>query len=145
MTIRELDETYFERIKVLFLAVFGAPPWNEHWREEQLDLYLRDLIEVRGSIVYGLFDQDELIGMSVGRVKHWCEGTEYFIEEFCIRGDYQGKGCGRTFLSLIGEKIKERGLNTIYLMTDRTQPAYEFYKHLGFTELPELTSFVKNL
>lgn len=30
-------------------------------------------------------------------------------------------------------------------MTDRNMPAYEFYKHLGFTEIPELTSFVKTI
>ena len=46
-------------------------------------------------------------------------------------------------MEMIGESIKERGLNTIYLMTDRNQPAYGFYKKMGFQELPELTSFVK--
>ena len=145
MIIRELDQSYFEKLKELFRSVFSAPPWNEDWSDEQLDSYMRELIEVRGSIIYGLFDQDEFIGMSVGKIRHWCGGTEYFIEELCIRSDYQGRGCGREFLSLIEEKIKARGLNTLFLMTERSQPAYEFYKHIGFTELPELTAFAKEL
>lgn len=145
MIIRELDESYFENIKALFRSVFSAPPWNEEWSDDQLDSYIRELIEVRQPILYGLFDNDELIGMSIGKVKHWCGGTEYFIEEFCIRGDKQGRGCGRKFFSLIEEKIKDKGLDTIFLLTERTQPAYEFYKHIGFTELPDLTSFVKEL
>ena len=145
MIIRELDDSYFDRIKELFRSVFSAPPWNEEWPDEQLDSYIRELIEVRQPIIYGLFDNDELIGMSIGRVKHWCGGTEYFIEEFCIRNDQQGKGCGRKFFSLIEEKTKDKGLDTILLMTERTQPAYEFYKHIGLTELPDLTSFVKEL
>ena len=94
MIIRELDQSYFEKLKELFRSVFSAPPWNEDWSDEQLDSYMRELIEVRGSIIYGLFDQDEFIGMSVGKIRHWCGGTEYFIEELCIRSDYQGRGCG---------------------------------------------------
>lgn len=43
------------------------------------------------------------------------------------------------------EKLKARGLDTIFLMTERSQPAYEFYKYIGFTELPELTAFAKEL
>jgi len=87
--------------------------------------------------------QGSLIGISLGKIKHWCGGTEYYIEELCIRSDLQGKGYGRTFFKLIEEKLSELGLHTIYLMTDRNQPAYEFYKKLGFRELPELTSFFK--
>ncbi len=84
------------------------------------------------------------IGISIGKIKHWCGGTEYFIEELCIRNELHGKGYGRQFIELIGEKIRERGLHTIYLMTDRNQPAYQFYNRLGFREIPELTSFTKD-
>jgi aminoglycoside 6'-N-acetyltransferase I len=147
MNVAELTITDLEEIKELFRSVFTAPPWNEDWSDgQQLDEYMRDLIEVRGSLLYGLFDSEQnLIGISLGKVKHWCGGTEYFIEEFCIRNEYQKKGCGKSFMEMIGESIKERGLNTIYLMTDRNQPAYNFYKKMGFQELPELTSFVKEI
>ncbi len=95
--------------------------------------------------MYGLYEEEQLIGISLGRIKHWYKGTEYFIEELCIRNDYQGKGYGRLLFELIGEKLKEHNLNTIFLMTDRNQPAYRFYQRLEFRELPELTSFYKEL
>ena len=44
---------------------------------------------------------------------------------------------------MIEQDLVSRGVRTIYLMTDRDQPAYEFYRKLGFTELPEVTSFYK--
>ena len=109
----------------------------------QLDEYLKDLIEVRGSLLFGLYEEEQLIGISLGKIKHWCGGTEYYIEELCVRNDHQGKGYGKEFFALIEGKIKERGIHTIYLMTDRNQPAYEFYKRIGFREMPELTSFFK--
>ena len=144
MKVRELDASYYEDIKGLFREVFSAPPWNEDWSdEEQLDNYLLELMEVRNPIVFGLYDDEELIGISIGKIKHWCEGTEYFIEELCIRADRQGKGYGKEFFSQIESKLQERGLDTIFLMTNRDQPAYGFYKKIGFREIPELASFIK--
>ena len=144
MIIKELDFSYFEDIKQLFREVFSAPPWDEDWSDDkQLDGYLRDLTEVRNSLLFGLFEGSDLIGISIGRIKHWCKGTEYFIEELCLRADYQGKGYGKEFFLLIEAELKERGLNSIYLLTDRDKPAYRFYKNMGFTELPEVTSFIK--
>ena len=144
MIIREIAPQDLEEIKKLFRSVFSSPPWNEDWSDEQqLDEYLKDLIEVRGSLLFGLYEEEQLIGISLGKIKHWCGGTEYYIEELCIRNGYQGKGYGKEFFALIEGKIKERGIHTIYLMTDRNQPAYEFYKKIGFRELPELTSFFK--
>lgn len=146
MTITEMTIANLNEIKELFRSVFTAPPWNEDWSDErQLDEYLRDLIEVRGSLIFGLFEDENLIGMSVGKIKHWFGGTEYFIEEFCIRGDHQGRGCGSAFMDMIAGRIKELGLNTIFLMTERSQPAYDFYRKIGFNELPELTAFAKDV
>ncbi|MBQ3376049.1 MAG: GNAT family N-acetyltransferase [Erysipelotrichaceae bacterium] len=143
MIIKEMSLNDLEEIKQLFRSVFTIDPWNEDWSDEkQLDEYLRDIMEVRNPLVFGLYE-DELIGFSIGKIKHWCGGTEYFIEELCIRNEYQGKGYGKAFFSLIEEKLKEKGLNQIYLTTDRDVPAYRFYKKIGFREIPELTSFFK--
>ena len=69
--------------------------------------------------------------------------TEYCVEELCIRADCQGRGYGRKFFSLIEDKLKERDVHTIFLMTDRDMPAYGFYRRIGFTELPELTALYR--
>jgi len=144
MTIKELDKSYNDEIKRLFREVFSAPPWNEDWSDErQLEEYLLDLTEVRNPLLFGLFEGEELIGISIGRIKHWCAGTEYFIEELCIRPDMQGKGRGRAFFLLIEEELRSRGLDTIFLMTEKDKPAYGFYIKIGFEELPGLTSFWK--
>ena len=145
MVLSELDSSSFTEIKNLFREVFSAPPWNEDWSDDfQLDNYLKDLIEVRNPIIFGLYTESSLIGISIGKIKHWCGGTEYFIEELCIQREHQGKGLGREFFSLIEKRLKEKGIDTIYLMTERNKPAYDFYKKIGFKELPELTSFVKS-
>ena len=95
--------------------------------------------------LYGLYDSDELIGMSLGYIKHWYTGTEYYIDELCIRTDRQGVGAGTFFLSEIEKAIKELGLKQIFLQTEAHVPAYEFYKKNGYIELEGHVSFAKEL
>ena len=141
MNVKELDSSSFREIVEMFKAVFSAPPWNEEWKDDQVNEYIHDLIDVRGSLLFGLYESEKLIGFSIGKIKHWCGGTEYFIEELCIRHDFQGRGFGRKFFELIKNRLKEREITQIFLMTDRDKPAYEFYRKIGFIELPEITSF----
>lgn len=144
--LRELKDTNFDEIKTLFKSVFMAPPWNDDWSDDhQLTLYLQELMEPKLSIVYGLFVDNSMVGISLGRIKHWCGGTEYFIEEFFIKTEMQGKGLGRKFITLIENAICQKGVKQIFLMTQRNVPAYEFYKKSGFTEIPEHASFFKEL
>ena len=63
---------------------------------------------------------------------HFRNGTVLYVSSIALLPDYQGKGYGKAFFTLIEGKIKERGLHVIYLMTDRNQPAYEFYQKIGF-------------
>ncbi len=34
----------------------------------------------------------------MGNIRHWYAGTEYYINEFCIKTDEQGSGLGTYFL-----------------------------------------------
>ena len=142
--IKELSINDFDVIKTLFRSVFTAPPWNDDWSDdEQLDDYLKDLMMVRTPLILGFMEDDDLVGVSIGNIRHWCRGTEYFIEELFVRTDMQGKGWGTAFMMAIESYLKERGIRQIFLHTERSKPSYEFYKKLGFTDLTELASFFK--
>lgn len=144
MHLKELTIENLNEIRELFRSVFTAPPWNDDWSdEEQLDNYLKDLMCVRTPLILALIKEDEMIGIAIGNIRHWHSGTEYFIEELCIRTDMQKQGHGRKFLQLIEDYLKEHGLHQIFLMTERHVPAYQFYKDLGFEELPAHVSFFR--
>ncbi|HIU48493.1 MAG TPA: N-acetyltransferase, partial [Candidatus Avimonoglobus intestinipullorum] len=50
-----------ERIKELFTSVFTVEPWNDDWsNQEQLDLYLSDLVGQSNSLTFGLFEDEQL-------------------------------------------------------------------------------------
>lgn len=139
---RRIDMSEYEEIRDLFSGVFTIEPWCDDWSdEEQLKCYLYDLTGQDNSLSYGLYEKEELIGVSLGRIKHWHSGTEYCIDEFCVRTDKQGCGCGTFFISEIKRLIREIGLTKIYLQTDENTPAYEFYKKNNFYELEHQVSF----
>ncbi len=142
--LKEISEREFGEIKELFRTVFSAPPWNESWDDEaQLEAYLLDLMRVRTPVDLGLYEDGRLIGISIGNIRHWHSGTEYFIEELCLAPDRQGKGIGREFFRLIESFLRTRGIDQIFLMTQSDVPAYRFYKRLGFNELEGQVMFFK--
>lgn len=143
MEIRRLSTEDIEDVKSAILCIFSAEPWNDVWSESQLNAYVIELIDNKNSLPFGLYDDERIIGISLGRLKHWCEGTEYWIDEFGIMPEKQSKGLGREFLNKIEFLLKEDGIDTIVLLTERTVPAYRFYKRNGFAESTEQAFMVK--
>lgn len=142
--IRKLEANQMENIKNLFKSVFMNDPWNDDWSDsEQLNNYILDLTGNRNSLSIGLYDGDELVGVSLGSIMHWCQGTEYYIYEFFIIRERQGNGLGTIFLTEIEKYVQEMKVNHIFLQTERELPAYKFYQKLGFVELEGHASLVK--
>lgn len=144
MAIRKLSIENIEEIKSLFSEIFTKEPWNDDWSDPvQLHEYITDLIGNRNSLTLGLYEDNELIGLSLGSIMHWYIGTEYYIFELCIKKEKQGKGLGTAFLNEIEKIVKEKQITHIFLQTERTVPAYEFYMKNSFVELKDHVSLVK--
>lgn len=146
LILRRLDLSSIEMVKAFFADVFTNEPWNDDWSDkDQLHNYILDLTGQSYSLTLGLFEGEEMVGLSMGYIKHWFRGTEYMIDEFCISRTRQHQGLGTKFMQEIEKYIKSIGLKQIFLQTDRNVPAYEFYKKNGFIELQGHVSFAKEL
>lgn len=143
--IREITIEQIEAVKKLMLAVFSDEPWNDVWSEEQLHAYIAQLMGERHSLSYGIYLHGRLIGVSLGKVKSWCEGTEYWIEEFGILPQMQGNGIGSRFMQEIEKDLIKRGITHIVLLTGKSVPAYCFYQKNGFEEKKEYIFLAKSL
>ncbi len=143
MELCELGLDNIEEIKKIFLKIFSAEPWNDCWEDKQLHQYILELIGNSNSLSFGLYEGGTLIGISLGRIKHWCQGTEYWIDEFGILPEMQGQGFGSEFLKEIERALVKKGIPAIVLLTERTVPAYRFYQKCGFQEQEEQVLFAK--
>lgn len=146
MEIRELFEDDFPVMKEFFRDVFTREPWCDDWSDDaQLSAYIRDIAGCFNSISFGFFENGEMVALCIGKKHHWWGGTEYFIEELCVRFDLQGKGVGTRFMAEIEREILKRGMFQIYLQTERGKPAAEFYKKVGFDEIENTVCFFKQV
>lgn len=145
-SFKRLDESNSDIIRKLFASVFTKEPWNDDWSDEnQLRSYIHDLIGQDNSLTFGLYEGNELIGISMGHIKHWYTGTEYFIDELCISTENQGQGIGTLFVTEIENACRELGLTHLFLLTGKDVPAYKFYKKQGFFEAESMVAFAKDL
>lgn len=92
---------------------------------------------------YVLKEKNHVIAMSVGMKKPWLNGMEYYIDQFCVKPDLQGKGIGGYFLKRIEEDIKKKNMNAIILNTERGCPAKDFYLKNDFKLLDDLITLAK--
>ncbi len=130
----------------LFSDVFTHEPWNDDWRDtKQLNAYITDLIGQSNSLALGYMDGSRLVGLSMGHIKHWYSGTEYFIDELCIDRSLQGQGFGSGFLWSMEAFLPTIGVSQIFLLTNRSMPAYRFYLGRGFLEAKDNVGLYKSL
>ena len=97
------------------------------------------------SLTFGLYEGNELIGVSMGHIKHWYTGTEYYIDELCISTEKQGQGAGTMFVGEIEKACGEMGLTHLFLLTGKDVPAFRFYKKQDFRAAENMVAFAKNL
>ena len=142
----KLDESYLKEIAVLYQNAFMGEPWNDDWSDNtQLEEYIKDVSCYFAGLNYGLVKDGKLVAVSLGSVRHWWEGTNYNIEEFCVDPEEQGKGTGSRFMGMIEKDIKKNGFAGIFLQTDEDKPSYRFYTKNNFKNLPIHVSLYKSV
>ena len=139
MKLEELKMAHVEECIDLYIDTFSKEPWNDVFEsKDKVRAYYHNFLKSNQCIGYvGLID-NKIEVMSIGMIKPWIEGLEYYIDEFCVSYNSQGKGYGSQFLELVDADIKSRGMNAIILNTSQDVPAYDFYLKNGFTADEEL-------
>ncbi len=145
MDIRELSMDHIAAVRKLMLSIFTKPPWNDVWTDAQLRAYISELMGNPNSLSFGVYQDGQLIGMALGRIKSWYEGTEYWIDEFGVLPEMQHSGIGSEFMGKLEMVLAEKGIKHIALLTERHVPAYHFYQKNGFDEQEETVFFVKKI
>ncbi len=142
----KLDAGRLPEMAELYNTAFRGEPWNDDWSDPvQLNEYVKEISGCYNALNYGLLIDGKLAAMSVGMIRHWWEGTNYNIEEFCVSPELQGQGIGSRFMRMIENDIRDMGLCGIFLQTDSDKPSFRFYQKNGFNELDRHVSFYKRV
>ena len=109
----ELDESYLPEMAELYKTAFGGDPWHDDWSDRnQLMEYMREISSCYRALNYGLLIDGRLVAFSVGMIRHWWEGANYNIEEFCVTPDLQGQGIGSQIFADIRASLEAQFQNS---------------------------------
>lgn len=128
----------------LFIGTFTKEPWNDVYESrEQVVKYFNSHFENNYFLGYAALLDDKVVALSVGMKKPWIKGFEYYIDEFCVSYELQGRAIGSWFINAIEEEIKELGMNAMILNTEKNYPAQKFYEKNGFKPFKDLIILIK--
>lgn len=144
MDIVKLSKEHVEACVDLFIDVFTKAPWNDTFdsREQVIDFFQNHMAN-NYFVGYVLKGQDGIIALSIGMKKPWIHGMEYYIDQFCVKPDLQGRGIGSCFLKLIEGEIRKEQMNAMILNTEKGLPSESFYLKNGFKSVDGLVTFIK--
>ncbi|RST60252.1 GNAT family N-acetyltransferase [Siminovitchia terrae] len=116
-----------EKCIELYINVFNSGPWNETWTYQTAKERLTDLMLTPKFLGFLLYENDNLIGFIAGNSKKTFTGLTFYIAEFCINNQIQGKGYGSKLLLYLEEELTKRDIYSIYLLTATGGHAEAFY------------------
>ena len=139
LKVIKLTEKYLEECVDLFKDTFSREPWNDEYdsREQVKNFFVNHMKNNYFLGYIGLID-DKIVALSLGMKKPWIKGMEYYIDEFCISYDFQGKGIGSSFLKGIEELLIDEKVEGMILNTERDYPSCNLYEKNGFKILGNL-------
>ncbi|GAA0859275.1 MULTISPECIES: GNAT family N-acetyltransferase [Clostridium] len=138
MKFEELTLENLGEIIPFYVEAFNAPPWNDKWTEETVRKRLTQMINCEG--FYGLICiyNGEKVGMILGNDEHYYDGLHFNIKEFCVDKKIKGKGLGKRLLKEFTARLKNKGVDNIYLLTSRTDETEGFYRSQGYKTLEHM-------
>lgn len=132
-TIRPFTPEDLEACIRLYMKTFSREPWNDSWESSDVvRTFLKRHMANNYFTAYVAEQDGRLLGASIGFMKPYIRGMEYYIDEYFIDPDSQGQGIGRLLMDGIRDDLKAQGVHAIMLLTERDYPAYAFYKRIGF-------------
>lgn len=144
MNIFKVSKEHIEECVDLFIDVFTKAPWNDTYNSrEQVMNFFQNHIANNYFVGYVLKEQTSIIALSIGMKKPWINGMEYYIDQFCVKSELQGKGIGSRFLKLIEHEIRAKKMNAIILNTESGFPSENFYLKNGFQLVNGLITLIK--
>jgi len=136
-----IDHVYYYEKKGLVLKpehydLHSWPPGEaEHYTPILLDCF------DRGGWFYGLFDNDQLIGIAILESKFIGSKKDQLQLKFLhVSQTYRGQGLGKRLFELARDKAKEKGAQRLYISATPSEHTINFYRSLGCTVTQELDS-----
>ena len=66
--LRKLDETAVKECAEIYIGAYGEAPWNEKYRMEDVEKYIRAFLDSDAKCAYVLAEGEHILGVALGVV-----------------------------------------------------------------------------
>jgi len=128
----------------LFRKVYGSPPFGFDWLgASKASMYFLDLENIPGAHSFILKDKDRIVGLCMGQKEEHFQTPGYKINEFCIDPEYQHMGLGSYLINEMENRLREGGIKSISLFTQRDMESFDFYRKNNFIQNDDTVHMVR--
>jgi aminoglycoside 6'-N-acetyltransferase I len=138
LQVIQFDLSMLQECVDLYQQVFSKEPWFDHDERSDVECYFKNFFKNNQFVGYVAKVDNRIVGFSIGFVKPWIKGEEYYIDQFCIDYSLQGQGIGTLMMNEIKKDLKSKNINAMLLNTEKEVPAYMFYLKNGFLDFEDL-------
>lgn len=143
LLLRELKVEDIPNVASVYVKAFEKGDWNEHWTEKDAEKRITEIVSsptCKGIICVSM---TEVVGCVLYEILTWHNGKQLEVKEIFVMPSIQGKGVGKKLLEHIELLEFNRGVNEIFLWTNKSEPLLEFYSKMGYRENYRTTQLLK--
>ena len=144
MKIRAIKESDIDECSSLFAKVFSSPPWNEEWTKDLAFKRLSHFYESKDFLGV-VAEEDNIVGFALGNIEPFYFGSMLYLREMCVDSVLQRKGIGSGIIDALDSELSNLNVKRVYLATERTIPAANFYQSKGFVHNEALGFYAKSV
>ena len=91
MDILKMSEEHVEECTDLYIDAFTKSPWHDAYDSRaQVVSFFQNHMANNYFLGYVLKGQTGIAALCIGMKKPWIQGTEYYIDQFCVKPALQG-------------------------------------------------------
>lgn len=131
-SIRHCSMKHIKQYGEIYARAFSCDPWNDHWKEEDAEVHIGEILESKQSYGLEYLIDCEIVGFILGSSMLFSYGRTFEINDLAVHPDYQGRGIATKLLEKCLEDLKEQGIKDIHLITASEGVLPSFYEKFGF-------------
>lgn len=141
MNIRRAGKKDIKEIAEIYRLESSKKPYCQNWDEKDS---IKKISEFLNDYIY-ILENEKIMGFIIVKIRIDHNGKTAFVEELWIKSEYQGKGYGTMLMQFIEKEFKKLNIQSIFLISDKTSKAFNFYKKLKFEPYQKYILMGKNI
>lgn len=129
MEIRIVNNEDINSLADAMSKAYSEAPWNEKWTEELAQRRVGAILSNFEAMGFAAVEDGNIVGGLLGYVDPYADEDFFFVSELFVIPERKKQGIGRKLLQFLQEKLKERNIKTIQLVS--IEDNIPFYRKCG--------------